>query len=349
MANSPYASQTTAKQTNLQMAGWFLMAAGIWELAFNRLASAMGLYSNVGAAGFLSVLASSGRFAMNATGIMALVLSCVFLPRLASAQRFAPRPIRFILLLVSPLYLPILCVAIFRPVGQTLILFSYVVATGSAILIAVSIAIRQQSPNIKRVAVILGLMEMLAAVALLIRWITLSRPSDSEFLITLPRNIYFLSEILYVIIPVLSFFVLTPGKLRRFVLRPHLLGLLFSLLITGLAAAIAFYTTNEEFLRSVAYRTLGITMAFPGGLIPYLVALFFGALLVGTLFLPSKRWPANSKSRRTGFGLTCLLLAGIQPTHPYQFIMMFIGFLYLTRGLIGDISDDQFLEELQPY
>jgi hypothetical protein len=309
----------------------------------------MGVYSNVGATGFLSVLATSGRLAMNATGIMALVLACVFLPRLASAQRFSPRPIRFILMLASPLYLPILCVSIFRPVGQALVLFAYVVASGSAILIAVSIAMRQRSRSIKRIAIILGLMEMLAVIDLLIRWIALTRPSHSVLLITLPRNIYFLSEILYVITPVLAFFVLTPGRLHRFVMRPHLLGLIFALLITGVAVSIATYTSNEEFLRSVAYRTLGMTMILPGGSIVYMVALFFGALLVGTLFLPSKRWPPNEKSRRTGFGLTCLLMAGIQPTHPYQFIMMFIGFLYLARGLIGDISDDRSLEELQPY
>jgi hypothetical protein len=309
----------------------------------------MGLYSNVGATGFLSGLATSGRLAMNATGIMALVLACVFLPRLASTQRFAPRPIRFSLMLASPLYLPILCVSIFRPVGQALVLFAYVVASGSAILIAVSIAMRQHSRSIKRIAVILGLMEMLSVMDLVIRWIALSRPAYSELLIILPRNIYFLSELLYVMIPILGFFVLTPGRIHRFVMRPHLLGLLFALLITGVAASIATYTSNEEFLRSVAYRTLGITMILPGGLIVYMVGLFFGATLVGTLFLPSKRWPPSGKSRRTGFGLTCLLMAGIQPTHPYQFILMFVGFLYLARGLIGDISDNGSLEELQPY
>ena len=165
------------KRADLSAAGWFLMAVVLWELVFNRLASALGLYSNVGAMGFLSTLAQSGRFAMNATGIMALVLSCVFLPRLASAERFAPRPIRFVLMLASPLYLPILAVSIFRPVGQVLILFAYMIATGSAILIAVSIAIRQRRPGVKRIALILGLMEMLAAMDLLVRWFVLNRPA----------------------------------------------------------------------------------------------------------------------------------------------------------------------------
>jgi hypothetical protein len=147
----------------------------------------------------------------------------------------------------------------------------------------------------------------------------------------------------------LGFVILIPGQLHKFVIRPHFLGVLFAVLITGVAAAIASFTSSEEFLRSVAYRTLGMTMILPGGSLVYLISLFFGAALVGTLVLPSKRWPPDRQSRRTGFGLVCLLMAGIQPTHPYQFIMMFIGFLYLARGLVGDISDDRPLEELQPH
>ena len=68
------------------------------------------------------------------------------------------------------------------------------------------------------------------------------------------------------------------------------------------------------------------------GLAIYMVGLFFGALLAGSLILPSRRWPPNTASRRVGLGLVCVWIAGIQPIHPYQYALMVLGFVFLARG-----------------
>ena len=84
---------------DVSVAGWFLLIASIWELVFNRLFAALGVYSNVGAAGTLSYVAVSGHFAMNATGVMALILTCILLPRLSSDPKLSVLPARIILML----------------------------------------------------------------------------------------------------------------------------------------------------------------------------------------------------------------------------------------------------------
>jgi hypothetical protein len=53
---------------------------------------------------------------------------------------------------------------------------------------------------------------------------------------------------------------------------------------------------------------------------------------VGTLVLPSRRWTPTVATRQVGFGLAAIWISGLQPTHPYQFALMLLGFVLLARG-----------------
>ena len=86
----------------------------------------------------------------------------------------------------------------------------------------------------------------------------------------------------------------------------------------------------------VAFRSLQITLSIPGGTPVYIASLFLGTLVAGSLVLPSRRWTPSESSRRVGFGLVCIWTAGVQPTHPYQFALVLVGFLYLAKGLLVD-------------
>ncbi len=315
------------------VAGWFLLVVAIWELLFNRLASAIGIYGSVGAEGILSGFATSGRLAMNAVGIMALVLTCFSLVNVASNQRFAPMPARVILMLTSPLYLPMICVAILRPVSDWLILLGYLVTAGSTAFIAVLVALKTKSSSAKRLVIALGLIQVLSAYELVARFVVLFHPAGS--LEALPQNAYLVAEVLFVIAPVLAYFILAPFSVKDGLRHPHIPGLLFALSATSVAVLALLFADNETFIRLVAYRVIGIRIVIPGGAAVYAVALFFGALIVGSLVLPSRKWPPDNHSKRTGFGIAAILIAGIQPTHPYQFALMILGFLYLARGMLG--------------
>jgi hypothetical protein len=342
----------TKSLPDLRFAGWFVVIAGTWELLFNRLASTLGIYSDVGALGLLSLLASSGRLAMNAIGIMALILSSIFLVHITSIRKFAPLTSRVILILSSPLYLPIICVAVFRPIWDWLILIGYLAASGSAVLLAGIILMKKVNHLVKILLLLLGLTQALSAFDLVSRALILFDSNSSAFLGALPRKMYVLSEVLLLITPCIAFFALSPGRAKSFIKRPHLLGLTYALLATGTATAIALHSSNPEFVRLIAFRTLGITLMVEGHPVIYLASLFSGAFVIGTMILPSKRWPPSQRSRQIGFGLTCIFLVGLQPTHPYQFALMILGFLYLALGFIDNPSDEVLRsnsEELQPH
>ncbi|MCP4676838.1 MAG: hypothetical protein GY854_15255 [Deltaproteobacteria bacterium] len=319
---------------DLSVAGWFLVVAGIWEILFNRLASAFGLYLNVGATGSLSWLADSGRLAMNASGIMALILACATLPRLAANHRFGGLPARVVLMLASPFYLPIICVAVFRPISAELILFGFLIAAASALLVAILVALGKVDSSSKRVILALGIIQVLGAFELLARVAALFHSSGA--LEALPRKAYLLAEVLFVVTPFFAFFALKPGRLGAYLRRPHLLGLTSACIAAAVAVFALIYVSDETFFKLIAFRTTGLTIVIPGGAPVYVAALFFGVLLTATLVLPSRNWPPDADSRRTGFGLICIWLSGIQPTHPYQFAMMLVGFIYLARGLLGE-------------
>lgn len=316
----------------LTVAGWFLLAAALWELLSNRLAAALGLYAGLGAEGPRVWLADSGELAMNSVGIMSLVLLCATLPRLANNRAFARLPWRVVLMLTSPLYLPVIFVSIFRPVSEGLILLGYLAAALSAFLIAVLAAIRPIGSSSRRIFLALGLIELLPAIELAARYMALIDPASAAGVVT--RRAYLFAEVLIAVLPVFCFFALGLGRLRAFVRRPHLLALIAAVLALGVAVWAAIHAEARDYLSLIAYRSLGITIAIPGtvGLAIYLVGLFFGTLLTGSLILPSRRWPPNTASRRVGLGLVCVWIAGIQPIHPYQYALMVLGFVFLARG-----------------
>jgi hypothetical protein len=333
-ANQPFPHRSSI---DLSAAGWFLLAVGVWEILFNRLASAVGLYRNVGAMGFLSWLANSGRFSMNAVGIMALVLMCASLPRLAANPRFAPLSARVILMLASPFYLPVVCVAIFRPVSAELVLVGYLVAAGSAVFLSLLVAVKKIDPGPRRIVLALGIVQALGAFELMGRFAALFNPSG--VFASLTHRSYLLAEVLFAVTPVFAFIVIRPGRLWDFIKRPHVPGLVFACAAAATTAYTMISASDVNFLKLIAFRTVGITVAIPGGAIVYAVSLFFGAFLAGSLILPSKKWPPSAASRRTGFGLLCVWIAGIQPTHPYQFALMILGFVYLAGGMLHDILE----------
>ncbi len=322
---------------DLSSAGWFLLIVGIWELLFNRMAAALGWYNTLGTEGFLVGLASSGRLAMNATGIMALCLTCVILPRLAANARFSSLFFRIVLMLTSPLYLPLICVAVFRPVDPWLVFVGYLITTGVAVMLTVLTAVHRIDSSHRRMIIVLGIIQLLAATELVCRFVLSLHPFG--ILEVLPKKAYLVAEVLYVVLPIFAFFAIRPGRLVEFIKRPHLPALIIALGAAAVAAAAAAQTKNTSVLSLVTYRSLGITLSIPGQVSAYIVSFFFGTLLIGTLILPSKRWSPTTRSRRVGIGLGCIWMAGIQPTHPYQFILMLAGFLYLSRGLLDEILE----------
>jgi len=322
----------------LTVAGWFLLAAAVWELLWNRLASALGLYAGLGAEGPLTWLADSGQLAMNSVGIMSLVLLCAALPRLANNRAFARLPWRVVLMLTSPLYLPVIFVSIFRPVSPGLILLGYLAAALSAFLVAVLSSVRKIGSSRRRIFLALGLIEILPAIEIATRYTGIVDPVDSFSVVA--RRAYLFAEVLMAVLPVFAFFALGFGRLRAFARQPHLLALIVAVLGLGVGIWAAVHTGDRDYLSLTAYRSLGITIAIPGtaGVAVYLVGLFFGTLLAGSLVLPSRRWPPTPSSRRVGTGLICIWIAGLQPIHPYQFALMMLGFVFLARGFFDPVT-----------
>ncbi len=311
---------------DVSIAGWFLLVASMWELVFNRLFASLGMYNNVGASGFLSGLADSGYFAMNATGIMALMLASLMLPRMAGDSRLAPLSARVLLILSSPLYLPVVLVAVFRPINAALILVGYLVCICSVLFLGILISLKKLDGGRRRIVLAMALIQFIAAFELV----------ASSYFTDISQRIYLLSEALFITTPIFSFFVFHKGHVLAFVRRPHLLAVVFAVITTGFATLVVVAAADKTPLTLVlvAFRSLGVTLSVPGGAILYLVALFFGTLTSGSLILPSRRWPPTPISRNAGLGLACMWIAGIQPTHPYEFILVLVGFLYLSRSML---------------
>ncbi len=318
--------RVAAPTIEISIAGWVLMGCSLIELLLNRVFTSFGVYDQVGAAGLLGHLANVGQFAMNATGILAVIIACILLPRLSSNTKFSGLPARILLMLTSPLYLPVIFVAVFRPVSSALVLVSYLVATLTIVFLTTLVAITRIDGGRRRIIIAFALIQLLAAFELM----------TSAHLDGISHKAYMFAEALFIATPIFSFFIFLPGPVLVFLKRPHLPGLLFGLLTLGVAGFIAYWSMSKTLLTLilVAFRSIGITMAVPGGLPVYLTALFFGAFLIGTLMLPSKRWRPTQDTRRTAIGLTCIWTAGIQPTHPYQIIMVFVGFLYLACSMV---------------
>ena len=310
---------------------WFLLAAAFVELILNRLFTALGLYINVGESGLLGHLSQAGCFAMNATAVMGLMLSCILLPKLAADTRLAPLPARIFLMLTSPLYLPVVCVAVFRPISPELVLVAYLVSIGAIVYAAMLLALTTINGSWRRLVVSLALVHFSAASELLI----------SGYYREMAAKAHLFAEGLFLVTPFFAFVFLFKKNLVAYLKRPHLLGLVFAAVTTAIAAVVIYATSATAPLALIlaGFRTLGLTFAVPGGPPVYLLSLFVGALVMGTLILPSKRWAPNRINRRLGIGLAAVWMAGIQPTHPYQSILLVTGFLLVLRSLLdGDLA-----------
>jgi hypothetical protein len=327
--------ETEGRNGSLELspAGWLLVVAVVWELLVHRLASELGLFASVGAEGPLAWLADSGRLAMNATGIMALVLgSWVLIVRAIYNPRLAALPWRLALMFATPVYVPVLAVSIVRPLSPWFVLLGYAAATVAAAVLALIGFSRRVDGGRRRIFLALALIVLLPAFSLISRLTGLiAEESDSSVFI---RRAYLLAEVLLVVTPIYAFFALWYGRLRAFVRRPHLPALLVAVLSLGGGIAVVLRTGG--YLPVVAARAFGVFVAIPGPPVLYLLSLFFGSLLVGSCLLPSRRWPPQPSQRRAGMGLLLILACGLQPTHPYQIAATLAGFALAVSGLLGE-------------
>ncbi len=321
-------------------AGWFFIASAAWELVFNRLFTAMGVYAHAGASGPLAALAQSGQFAVNAVGIMGLLLTCILLPRLAADSRLAPLPARLFLMLTSPLFLPVTCVAIFRSVSIQLILVSYLITVSVVLFLSILTALNRFDGGLRRNLLSKAAKEVLAAAELLV----------SGFFESLSQRLHLAAEAMFLAVPVFAFLFFIQGRLRAVLRRPPILPLAFAVTVTLFAWALSHIAAGKTMLTLIllSFKSLGITLVLPGGTVFYLIALFFGAFLVGCLVLPSKAVPPTKNSRKRGFGLTCILMAGLQPTHPYLSILVLVGFLYMVQFMLENKVSPELTPPLTP-
>jgi hypothetical protein len=328
MTTTPPDTQAKTKSLSIEdsVAGWFFVISALMELVFNRLFTAMGLYNHVGEQGVLSAFSMVGFFSMNAVAVTGLILSCILLPKLAADPLLAPLPARVFLMLTSPLYLPVVCVAIFRPISPPLVLVAYLVSIGSVFYLIGLVAFPRLPGSHRRLLVALILIHVSAAAELIL----------GGYYRGAAQKAHIFAEGIYLATPVLALFFIFQKNLIPLFKRPHLLGLAFAVTVTGSAGllVLALSTQPPMALILTGYRSLGVTFTIPGGSVIYLVSLFIGALVVGALVLPSKRWPPDPVSRKMGIGLACIWTAGIQATHPYQVILLVTGFLYITRSIL---------------
>ena len=325
------APKPKSQDIEVTSAGWFFVVAAVWELVFNRVFTAAGLYTHAGAESGLALLAESGRFAMNSVGIMGLLLVCMLLPRLAADPRLARLPARLILMLTSPLFLPVTCVAIFRPVSIQLILLSYLIAMSAVLYLSVLVVMHRFDGGARRILIALALIEVITAFELIV----------SGFYEIISQRAHLAAEALFLAVPIFAFLLFVQGRFTAMRRKPPVLPILFALTTTGFAALIALPRTGNTLLPLLllSFKTLGITLSVPGGVYPYLVALFFGSLLVGCLVFPSAAIRPDTTMRKRGFGLACIFMGGLQPTHPYLSILVIAGFLYLAQSMLETLRE----------
>jgi len=298
------------------------------EILLGRVASILGVYGAIGVDSPLIVLAQTGRVAMTSIGLTGIALTSALLLRLTLDDRFASRSTRFVLVFLSPLYLPLVMVAVFRPIAPAMTVIGYLVATFCA-LIVVGVVLRHRiSGGAKRIALALGLVQLLTACEFLLGGI------EGSWAI-IPRRAYLYAEVLYAVTPLFALLMLYPGggSFLSFIKRVPALAVLGALAIAGVGVWIG---TEPSIFSLLAFRGFGVTLSLPGQPYIYEVGVFCGSLLIGSLIFPGRRWRPTNASRRLGIGLALIWFAGLQPTDPYLFLSMLLGFLYLARGLLDE-------------
>jgi hypothetical protein len=328
----------------LSIAGWFALIAALVEICLGRLASLLGVYLGVGASGPLAWFADVGEVAMYAAGFTSLALVLFILSSLIGNGRYPGAWWRAIIILVSPVYLLVAGLAAFEPqLSSWLLLAAYLAAILTAsLLVGVAVAL-PIGGGPRRVILALGVANLLQTFG----WAALDYfEVDRESVLgVVAIRSYLGAEAIWVVAPVVAFFGLfadSPRKLGGFLRRPHAPALVAAFAVTAAAAAVVAYTSGKgAYLTQIAYLTLGVTLSVPGAPWIYLVSTFFAALTAACLALPTRRYPVDESSRRMGFGLTFIWLAGLQPYRVFQFAMMLLGFAFLCRGALGRVAPDE--------
>jgi len=328
----------------LSIAGWFTLIAALVELCFGRLASLLGVYLGVGASGPLAWMANVGELSMYAAGLTSLALVLVLLSSIIGNHRYPGAWWRAVLILVSPVYLLVAGLAAFEPqLSSWLLLGAYLTAILTATLLAGVAVALPIGGGPRRVLLALGLANVLQAFG----WTALDYfEADREGVVgAVAIRAYVAAEAIWVVLPVVAFFSLfanSPRKIGSFLRRPHVPALVVAVAVAAAGAAIVTYASGQgAYLAQIAYLTLGVTLSVPGAPWIYIVSIFFAALSAECLALPTRRYPVDDRSRRLGFGLTFIWLAGLQPYRVFQFALMLLGFALVVRGALGRVAGDE--------
>jgi hypothetical protein len=328
----------------LSIAGWFALTAALVELCLGRLASLLGVYLGVGASGPLSWLADLGELAMYAAGLTSLALVLVLLSSIIGNHRYPGAWWRAILILVSPVYLLVAGLAAFEPqLSSWLLLGAYLAAILTATLLAgVAIAL-PIGGGPRRVVLALGLANVLQAFG----WTALDYfEADREGIVgAIAIRAYMAAEAIWVALPVVAFFSLfadSPRKAGAFLRRPHVPALVAAVAVAAAASSVVTYASGKgAYLAQISYLTLGVTLSLPGAPWIYVASIFFAALTAACLALETRRHPVDDGSRRLGFGLTFIWIAGLQPYRVFQFALMLLGFVLVVRGALSRIAGEE--------
>ena len=325
----------------LSIAGWFTLIAALVELCLGRLASLLGVYLGLGASGPLAWMANVGELAMYAAGLTSLALVLVLLSSIIGNHRYPGAWWRAVLILVSPVYLLVAGLAAFEPqLSSWLLLGAYLAAILTATLLAGVAVALPIGGGPRRVVLALGLANVLQAFG----WAALDYfEADREGVVgAVAIRAYVAAEAIWVVLPVVAFFSLfadSPRKIGSFLRRPHVPALVVAVAVAAAGAAIVTYASGQDaYLAQIAYLTLGVTLSVPGAPWIYVVSIFFAALTAACLALPTRRYPVDDRSRRLGFGLTFIWIAGLQPYRVFQFALMLLGFALVVRGVLGRVA-----------
>ena len=271
-----------------------------------------------------------------------MVLTLPALARAVFDPRFGPWPARAAITGLAAGGLVVVSVSVFRALHPALVLGGYAFSVAAGVLTLVLAATRPLDGGRRRILISLALIQLLPAAELVARAFGIDG-AQSDLAASF-RWAYLLAEVLLVVVPTFAFFTLELGRLRSLLRRPPLLALGFALGALAVGVAVVVRTGDPGVLSIVADRALGITLAWQisGIVVLYLVSLFFGALLVGTLLFPGRSRAASASARRTGIGLVCLLAAGLQPSSPYLYSLSLFGALALATGLVDQAREERF-------
>jgi hypothetical protein len=324
----------------LSIAGWFVLVAALVELCLGRIAALLGVYLGVGQTGPLAWLANAGELAMYAAGLASLGLILFVLSSIIGNRRLPGGWWRAMVILVSPVYLLVAGLAAFEPLlSSWLLVGAYFAAILTALIVSGVAVALPIGGGPRRVVLALGVANLLQVFG----WAALDYfEADREGVLgAVAIRAYLVAEAIWVLAPVAAFFGLvadSPRKAGLFLRRPHVPALIIAVTVTAGATAIVARTVGHgSHLAQIAYLALGVTLSVPGAPWVNLVSLFFAALTAAALVLPDPRHPIDACSRRVGFGLTLVWVAGLQPYRVFQFALMLLGFALVARGVLGRV------------